>query len=116
MDSMLLSPVCEVEVKIELENIDASKSCGHDNIMPRVVKYLAAELTVPLRCTINLTFITGKIPVDLKTSIIVPVYEAGNNQQFSNYRPISLLSCFPKVLEKVMYKKLINYCEQNRYS
>ena len=74
--------------------------------MPRVVKYLAAELTVPLRYTINLTFITGKIPVDLKTSIIVPVYKARDNQQFNNY----------KVLEKVMYKKLINYCEQNRYS
>ena len=57
----------------------------------------------------NLTFITGKIPVDLKTSIIVPVYKAGDNQQFNNYRPISLLPCFSKALEKVVYKKLINY-------
>ena len=109
MDSMMLSPVCEAEVKRELENIDALKSCGHDNIMPRVVKYLAAELTGPLTYIINLTFITGKIPVDLKTSIIVPVYKAGDNQQFNNYRPISLLPCFSKVLEKVMYKKMINY-------
>ena len=109
MDSMLLLPVCEAEDKKELENIDASKSCGHDNIMPRVAKYLAAELTVPLTYIRNLTFITGKIPVDLKTSIIVPVYKAGNKQQFNNYRPILLPPCISKVLEKVMDKKCINY-------
>ena len=43
--------------------------------VPKVVKYLAAELAVPLTQIINLTFITGKIPMDLKTSIIVPVYK-----------------------------------------
>ena len=64
------------------------------------MKYLAAELTAPLTYIKNLTFITGKIPVDLKTSIIVPVYKAEDNQQFNNYRPISLLPCFSKVLEK----------------
>ena len=109
MDSMLLSPVCEAEVQKELENLDASKSCGHDNVTPKVVKYLAAELAVPLTHIANLTFITGKIPMDLKTSIIVPVYKMGDNQEFSNYRPISLLPCFSKVLEKIMYKKLISY-------
>lgn len=98
MDSMQLSPVCEPEVKKELENLDASKSCGHDNIMPRVVKYLAAELTTPLTYIINLTFTTGKILMDLKTSIIVPVYKAGDKQEFSNYRPISLLPCFSKIM------------------
>ena len=91
------------------KNLDASKSCGHDNVMPKVVKYLAAELAVPLTYIVNLTFITGKIPMDLKTSIIVPVYKMGDNQEFSNYRPISLLPCFSKVLEKIMYKKLISY-------
>ena len=77
--------------------------------VPKVAKYLAAELAVPLTHIINLTFITGKIPMDLKTSTIVPVYKMGDNQEFSNYRSISLLPCFSKVLEKIMYKKLISY-------
>ena len=47
--------------------------------------------------------------MDLKTSIIVPVYKVGDKQEFNNYRPISLLPCFSKVLEKIMHKKLINY-------
>ena len=48
MDSMLLSSVCETKVKKELEHLDASKSCGHDDVMPKVVKNLAAELAVSL--------------------------------------------------------------------
>ena len=96
IDSMLLSPVCEQEIKRELENLDPSKSCGHDNIMPRVAKLLASELSVPLSYIINLTFTTGKIPVDLKTSIIIPVYKTGEKCEFTNYRPISLLPCFLK--------------------
>ena len=84
MDSMLLTPVCEQEIKKELENLDPSKSCGHDNIMPKIVKQLATELSEPLSHIINLTFSTGKLPVDFKTSIVIPVYKSGDNCEFNN--------------------------------
>ena len=109
MDSMFLTPVCEREIKKELENLDPSKSCGHDNIMPKVVKQLATELSEPLSHIINLTFSTGKIPVDFKTSIVIPVYKSGDSCEFNNYRPISLLPCFSKILEKMRYKRLLNH-------
>ena len=103
-DSLFLSPVCEPEVKKKLECLDTSKSCGHDNIMPRVVKYLATELAAPLTHIINFTFVTWKIRTDLKTAIIVLVYKAGDKQEFNNYRPLFLLPCFSKVLDKIMHK------------
>ena len=78
-------------------------------IRPRVVKQLASELSEPLSHIINLTFTTGKIPADLKTSIIIPVYKTVDKCEFKNYRPISLLPCFSKILEKMMYKRLLNY-------
>ena len=109
MDSMFLTPVCEREIKKELENLDPSKSCGHDNIMPKVVKQLATELSEPLSHIINLTFSTGKLPVDFKTSIVIPVYKSGDSCEFNNYRPISLLPCFSKILEIMIYKRLLNY-------
>ena len=71
---MLLTPVCEQEIKKELENLDPSKSCGHDNILPKVVKQLATELSEPLSHIINLTFSAGKLPVDFKTSILLSLY------------------------------------------
>ena len=86
----LLILICEQEIKKELENFDLSKSCGHDNIMPKIVKHFATELSEPLSHIINLTFSTFKLRVDLKTSIVIPVYKSGGSGDFNNYRPISL--------------------------
>ena len=80
--------------------------------MPKVVKQLATELSEPLSHIINLTFSTGKLPVDLKTSIVIPVYKSGDSCEFNNYRPISLLPCFSKILGKMMYKRLLNYLNE----
>ena len=38
--------------------------------------------------------------------------QGNNKEEFSNYRPISILPCFSKILEKLMYKRLLNYLEK----
>ena len=90
---MLLTPVCEQEIKKELENLDPSKSCGHDNIMPKVVKQLATELSEPLSHIINLTFSTGKLPVDFKTSIIM-LFLYTNQETVVNSTITDLFLCY----------------------
>ena len=37
---------------------------------------------------------------------LTPVFKADNNAELSNYRPISVLPCFSKILERVMYNGL----------
>ncbi len=68
----------------------------------------------PLSYIFNLTFISGNIPDNLKTALITPVFKANENNEFKNYRPISVLTCFSKLLEKLMYKRLIKFIEKNR--
>ena len=58
---------------------------------------------------VNLTLTTGKIPNDLKVALVTPVYKASEQTVFSNHRPISELLCFSKILEKLMYKRLVDY-------
>ena len=48
----------------------------------------------------DLSFKTGFIPTTLKTAKIVPIFKAGETDNFTNYRPISLLSSFSKLLER----------------
>jgi hypothetical protein len=48
-----------------------------------------------------------------KISLITPIFKNGKNDEFDNYRPISVLSYFSKILEKLMYKRLIDYIEKN---
>ena len=37
------------------------------------------------------------------------VFKTGDTGDISNYRPISVLSCFSKILERVMYNRLYKY-------
>ena len=49
----------------------------------------------------------------MKRAKVVPIYKKGDPINSSNYRPVSLLPAFSKVLEKVMYMKMINYLNAN---
>ena len=49
------------------------------------------------------------LPFDGKTHIIIPVFKSGNKNQVNNYRPISLLCITSKVLEHLIYNKLIDH-------
>ena len=49
----------------------------------------------------------------LKYAIVKPVFKKGNKQNISNYRPISLLSSFSKIIEKLINNRLYVHIEKN---
>ena len=57
----------------------------------------------------NLSLTTGVFPSVLKTAKVVPVFKKDSKLDYSNYRPISLLSNIEKILEKLMYKRLYTF-------
>jgi hypothetical protein len=57
--------------------------------------------------------LTGFFPNQLKVSIVRPLNKKGDKTNMSNYRPISLLTTFSKVLKKVMYNRLSHYLQTN---
>ena len=61
----------------------------------------------------NLSFTTGVFPSVLKTPKVVPVFKKDSKLDYSNYRPISLLSNIEKILEKLMYKRLYTFLNKN---
>ncbi len=67
----------------------------------------------PLAHIFNLSLTTGIVPTDMKLAKVTPVYKSGNKQQFTNYRPISILPSFSKLVEKIVAKKLIAFLENN---
>ena len=61
-------------------------------------------------CNICLTCLSkGIFSGDLKIAKITPIFKAGNNTELSNYRPIPVLSCFSKILERVLYNYSCKY-------
>ena len=57
---------------------------------------------------------TGVFPDRLKFSEVKPLYKKCNTSDFSNYRPISLLTSFSKVIEKLIHKRLYHYLDQQK--
>ena len=52
------------------------------------------------------------MPDQFKVARVVPIYKKGSSYLVSNYRPISLLSIFNKIIEKLMYNRIISYLEK----
>ena len=61
------------------------------------------------------TFVDSLMGLHQNTIFMVtPIFKANESNLFENYRPISVLTCFSKLLEKLMYKRLYNYVEKQK--
>ena len=110
-NSMFLVPITDSELKNEIRNMDP---LNYDNISNKIVKSAAKKISKPLTHIFISKFQTGVIPEKLKLAIVTPIFKAGEKNKFENYRPISVLSCFSKLLEKLMYKRLIDFIDKNQ--
>ena len=56
-----------------------------------------------------MSFLKGEYPDLLKIVKVIPIHKGGSTQDINNYRPISLLSIFDKIIEKLAHKRLYNF-------
>ena len=114
VDSLYLNPVTEEEIFKLIKDEKRDKACGFDNISINFVKDVAHHLLKPITCIFNCSLSTGIFPQDLKTARVIPLFKAGDPEVFSNYRPVSILPCFSKLLEKVFHNRLSEYVNVNK--
>jgi hypothetical protein len=57
--------------------------------------------------------ISGIFHTRLKYATIKPIFKNGDKKNVANFRPISILASFSKILEKIMYMRLTNHLETN---
>ena len=106
---MFLTPTDPEEVLKIIKTFKPKKSSGHDGISMQFIKQIGAALATPLAFLINNFLSEGKFPDSMKIAEVIPIYKAKGKQHFTNYRPISLLPCFSKILEKVVHKRLYSF-------
>ena len=69
--------------------------------------------THTLADVINCSFQQGIFPNSLKMARVVPIHKGGSRTEVSNYRPISLLSSFSKIYEKLMHVRILEFLDSN---
>ena len=106
--SLFLSPVNDSEVKKIIAQLKDGAP-GQDGIMSKWLKCISDHVAIPLTRLTNLSFSQGVFPNELKVALVSPLYKAKDPMIFSNYRPISLLPIFSKILEKLMYNRLLSF-------
>ena len=70
-------------------------------------------ISKPLDTLFNVSFSLGIVPSSLKAANIIPIHKKDSRLTLSNYRSISLLSIFNKLLEKLMANRLVKFLEDN---
>ena len=114
VNTIFLDAVTEKEVKIEVGNLNGNKAFGHDEIPPKLVKEISKQIVQPLTHIYNQSLLTGVIPNELNIALVTPVFKANSKEEFSYYRPISVIPCFSKILEKLyMYKRVMTYLDMH---
>ena len=63
----------------------------------------------------NESLINGKFQNTLKRADVTPIFKKGNDNEKENYRPVSMLSTFSKVFEKLLFEQ-INDHMQSKFS
>ena len=111
--SSVLYPASITEIEDEISDLNSSKSTGPFSIPTKLLKTLRFLLSGPLTYLFNCSILTGVVPDKLEIARVIPVYKKGPKVIVSNYRPISLLSIFNKILEKLIYKRLLHFLEHN---
>lgn len=106
---MLMPGVTVSAVENYIDKLDIRKQPGIDRIRVCDIKLLKKELAPVLTHLINLSVRQSSVPSGLKLSVIKPIYKKGSHIEYSNYRPIAIMSVIEKVLERSVASKLSEY-------
>lgn len=111
VDSFLMMETDLTEVVTIINSLKNSTAAGLDDISSRIIKENKVTLAGPLTHICNLSLNSGRFPIAFKTAVIIPIYKNGPKNVLSNYRPISILPAFSKILERIMNNRLTQYLE-----
>ena len=74
-----------------------------------VIKKCFRSLHKPLLHIFNASLQNGTFPDELKIARVTPLFKNGSDSDLGNYRPISVLPCFSKLFEKILYNRVQNH-------
>lgn len=101
--------ISEADVLNALTSLNPHKATGIDGIGPKILKNCALTLFKPIHYLFTLSLRKHTLPTEWCIHSIVPVFKSGDKTSVNNYRPISLLCNTSKIMEQLIYDKVISH-------
>ena len=79
-----------------------------------MIQSCGKSIALPLKLLFKTILEEGTFPEDWKKSNVVPIHKKESRNLIKNYRPISLLPIFSKILERLIFNSMLNYFRQNK--
>ena len=111
-ESIFLEPVIETEVERIITTLK-NASPGFDGIHSKIIKSTYKCYIKPLTHVLNLSLSQGFFPNQMKIARVVPLHKNGDHSNVSNYRPVSILPLFSKIMERLMYDRLVSFINKH---
>lgn len=111
-NSLFLYPSTEHEILEICSSFRSGMAAGLDKVTMNVIKETASLICSPLVHIFNLSLSSGSVPDQMKCARVIPLFKSGLTSLFTNYRPVFVLPAFSKILEKLVYNRLIKYLEK----
>ena len=108
-----LTPKTTKEITETVKSLKSTNSHGYNEIPTKVLKLSLPFIISPVIYICNKSLLKGIFPTWLKFSQIIPLLKKVKKSEISNYRPISLLTSFSKISEKVIFNRLRNHVNNN---
>ena len=101
------------EFEEAFKSLKRNKAPGHDGLDVNIITSVYELIKKPLLKIFNESINLGTFPENMKIAKVTPIFKSGKKELLTNYRPISVLSCFSKILERIMYNRVYNYLNDN---
>jgi len=113
VDTFVLSEITSEEIEKLIEKLNGKKATGPYSIPISLLKIMSGSISQILAKIFNASLTKGTVPECFKLASITPIFKKGSQLDVNNYRPISLLSTFNKILEKLVFTRLIKFINDN---
>ena len=106
-------------VKFYVHNLNLTKafknktSNDSDGLNMNMIKSIIQTIKTPFTKICNLSLKSGIFPNQLKVAKVIPIFKSGDKHSFNNYRPVSILPQFSKILEKIFYNRLKGFIDKH---
>ena len=111
---MIFRTVDENYILDAINQLKSGKASGPDRVSITIIKDVKDHIAIPLKIVFNDSVMNGVFPDTWKLARVTPIFKSGAKNDGNNYRPISVISIFCRMLERLVHDQLSDFLKMNK--